>query len=278
MNKFSGVEIVKMLAANIANNNPPVDGDYMGEDGLLYCGKCQTRREMHMEMHGEVLTLPIMCSCREQKAEEQKQKDREAAVRQRMSELQRLCLMDSKLMSCRFENAEKGENDKSLRQCQRYAKKFAEMLADNRGLLLYGSVGTGKTHAAACIANELISHGRMAIMVSLVQIVDSDTEVFAEKICRADLVVFDDLGAERATDYALEKVYAAVDARYRSGKPVIYTTNLSLEELKHSENIRQARIYDRVLERCFPIAFLGVSRRKREARRGFEKMKELLDD
>ncbi|MDE7361851.1 MAG: hypothetical protein K2N38_07945 [Oscillospiraceae bacterium] len=58
---------------------------------------------------------------------------------------------------------------------------------------------------------------------------------------------------------------------------MIYTSNLPLDTFKHSEDMRCARIYDRVLERCYPVEFRGVSRRKREARRGFEEMTKLLE-
>ena len=94
--------------------------------------------------------------------------------------------------------------------------------------------------------------------------------------CAIDLLILDDLGAERSTDYALEQVYNIVDSRYRAGLPVIYTTNLTLEELKNPADMRYARIYDRVLEKCFPVEFRGVSRRKHGARQGFDDMMALL--
>ena len=71
-------------------------------------------------------------------------------------------------------------------------------------------------------------------------------------------------------------VYNIVDSRYRAGLPVIYTTNLTLEELKNPADMRYARIYDRVLEKCFPVEFRGVSRRKHGARQGFDDMMALL--
>lgn len=43
-----------------------------------------------------------------------------------------------------------------------------------------------------------------------------------------------------------------IDSRYRSKKPLIVTTNLTLDELKHPKVLARARIYDRVLERCVP--------------------------
>ena len=97
-----------------------------------------------------------------------------------------------------------------------------------------------------------------------------------DKFCRYPLLIIDDFGMERGTEYALEQIYNIVDSRYRAGLPVIYTTNLTLEELKNPADMRYARIYDRVLEKCFPVEFRGVSRRKHGARQGFDDMMALL--
>lgn len=186
--------------------------------------------------------------------------------------------MDSALAQARFVSSDRGgENAHSMETCRRYAAKFPQMRQDNRGLLLFGGVGTGKTHTAACIANELLEHGVSVVMTSLVKLIDSGAEDICSRMGSIDLLVLDDLGAERSTDYALEQVYNIVDSRYRAGLPVIYTTNLTLEELKHPADMRYARIYDRVLERCFPVEFRGSSRRKAGARQGFEEMKALLE-
>ena len=94
---------------------------------------------------------------------------------------------------------------------------------------------------------------------------------------RAKLLIIDDLGAERGTDFALEKVYNIVDSRYRAKKPVILTTNLTLKEMKEATDIRYSRIYDRIFEVCYPMQFTGVSWRKVEAARRFDEMKNLLE-
>ncbi len=59
---------------------------------------------------------------------------------------------------------------------------------------------------------------------------------------------------ERGTEYALEQIYNIVDSRYRSRKPLIVTTNLTLDEIRHPQDTAHARIYDRLLEMCVPIS------------------------
>ena len=80
-----------------------------------------------------------------------------------------------------------------------------------------------------------------------------------------DLLIIDDLGAERNTEYALEQMFSIIDSRYRCNKPLIVTTNLKLNELKHPPDLARARIYDRILERCAPILFAGKNFREDNA-------------
>ena len=81
------------------------------------------------------------------------------------------------------------------------------------------------------------------------------------------LLVIDDLGVERNTEYAMEQMFTVIDSRYRSKKPLIVTTNLKLEEIKNPPDLAHARIYDRILERCARFSFLErISGRKEPGR------------
>lgn len=276
MEKVNAAYFVKSLAAVHTANNPQLEGDYFDEDGLLRCGKCRQLKRSRIEVSGEEIIVPVWCECRTKAAEAEKKQSAAALAASRQWELRKLSLMDSALSEVRFSAADERENSAGIGMCRRYADLFPQMKRENRGLLLFGSVGTGKTFTAACIANALIEQGFPVVMTSLVKLIDGGADELCRRMAAIDLLILDDLGAERSTDYALEKVYNVVDSRYRAGLPVIYTTNLTLEELKHPADIRLARIYDRVLERCFPVEFRGVSRRKYAARQGFEEMRALL--
>ena len=268
---------VKSLAAAHMQSNPPLEGDYIDEDGLLRCGKCGGFKRSRIEVSGEEIIVPVWCECMTRAKEEEKKRSESILANMRANELRRLSLMDNSLSAVRFTTADKlGENARSVEICRRYAAKFPQMKQDNRGLLLFGGVGTGKTYTAACIANELLARGTPVVMTSLVKLIENGISDLCSRLSAIDLLILDDLGAERSTDYALEQVYNIVDSRYRAGLPVIYTTNLTLEELKNPADMRYARIYDRVLEKCFPVEFRGVSRRKHGARQGFDDMMALL--
>ena len=88
---------------------------------------------------------------------------------------------------------------------------------------------------------------------------------FLDSLGDYDLLIIDDLGVERNTEYAMEQMFSIIDSRYRSGKPLIVTTNLKLDELKRPPDLAHARIYDRILERCAPILFAGKNFREDNA-------------
>lgn len=270
--------MVKSLAAVHMQSNPPLDGDYNDADGLLRCGRCRGKKRSRIEVCGETIIVPVWCECMKKNSEDESRQSQAILSAMRTNELRKLSLMDSSLSCVRFSKANiSGENTRSIEICRRYAHKFRQMKQDNRGLLMFGGVGTGKTYTAACIANELLEQGQAVVMTSMVKIIDNDTDIFS-RMESIDLLILDDLGAERSTDYALEKVYNIVDSRYRSGLPMVYTTNLTLDQLKYPSDLRYARIYDRILERCFPVEFRGKSHRICQARQGFDEMQRLLSE
>ena len=104
-----------------------------------------------------------------------------------------------------------------------------------------------------------------------------DKNEYINKLNESSLLIIDDLGIERDTEYALEQVYNIIDARYKSNKPLIVTTNLSLTELKNPVDTAHKRIYDRVLEMCVPIRFNGENIRCEKAKRKMDTAKRLFD-
>ena len=73
---------------------------------------------------------------------------------------------------------------------------------------------------------------------------------YIARLCRYPLLILDDFGMERGTEYGLEQVFNVIDSRYRSGKPLIVTTNLTLDDLRNPEDTAHSRI----MTGCFPCA------------------------
>jgi DNA replication protein DnaC len=283
------------LMAQAQRAGQPENGDYYDSEGFLVCGKCHTRRQVEVNMPDLKavpfdpkkkvrVKMPVSCRCRAERRYQEEQMLQQDKDMRAMEALKRQSLMDERLRDVSFDSFRKtNDNAYNLKLCLRYANHFDEMLAKNQGLLFYGGVGTGKTFAAACIANHLLNQRIPVIMTSFVKLLESmqgfseDDSALIARLNRAKLLIIDDLGAERSTDYALEKVYDIVDSRYRAKLPIILTTNLSMTELKESTDIRYTRIYDRIFEMCYPMQFKGQSWRKVEATRRFDAMKNFLE-
>ena len=103
------------------------------------------------------------------------------------------------------------------------------------------------------------------ILSRLAGMFGEDKTAFLDSLGDYDLLIIDDLGVECNTQYAMEQMFSVVDSRYRSGKPLIVTTNLKLDEIKHPSDLAHTRIYDRILERCAPILFDGKNFREDNA-------------
>lgn len=165
---------------------------------------------------------------------------------------------------------------------RRYVEHWPEMRRENMGLLFWGPAGTGKTFAAACIANALVDRevGVRLItlgeaLLNLYGMAGDERIRYLEVLTTCGLLILDDFGVERRTPYAREQVYEIINRRYLSGRPMVVTTNLTLDELKNADR-DDGRIHDRVLERCVPVCFNGTSLRQDKAAKHLRRMRDLL--
>ena len=173
-----------------------------------------------------------------------------------------------------------------MEKIRSYAESWDAMYRENMGLLLWGKPGSGKTFAAGCIANHLIEReGRRSAAVRMTTFGTilnrlpgmplADKEHYLRGFQTCDLLILDDFGMERRTDYAREQVFHIIDSRYLARRPLIITTNLSLRELKNPVDMMDQRLYDRVLEMCVPVCFDGESQRRSRAGEKVRRFKEL---
>lgn len=274
-------EFLQQLADRAEKVIPRNEKDYE-KDGLLYCGECHTPKQGKYDVgNGKFLKPPILCKCatekRDREAEEIKRQDRLLYIER----LRREGITDEKLLNSSFENDDTPEH-KHSKAFRRYCDKWQKMKEKNIGLIFFGDVGNGKTFYAGCIANEIINrYATPVIATSFPRVLDQlfdieDKDGYIRRLVNVPLLVIDDLGAERATDYALEQVYKVIDERYKANKPLIVTTNIAFEKLKNPEDVRYMRIFDRVIEMCVPFHFEGKSKREEKAKQKKQEAKELL--
>ena len=264
-----------------AGANPEAPGDYR-VDGMLFCGNCRTAKQVQIQLLGMDRVVPCLCACKK------KLRDEEVAERQRIEEADRIMrLRSAGISSQTFRDAsfaaDDGKNPNPMDTLRRYVDKWEDMQRENIGLLLYGDVGTGKSYGAACIANMLIEQSIPVCMINLSTVLNSlggfqseEKNDYISDLMRYPLLILDDFGMERQTEYALEQVFNVIDARYRSGKPLVITTNLSLEELNAPKSLEHKRIFDRVKEMCQPVNFGSNGRRTERARAKMRVAAELL--
>jgi DNA replication protein DnaC len=175
-----------------------------------------------------------------------------------------------------------GQRPQLTAAMEAYVRNFTQLRKGGKGLLLYGNVGTGKTFAGGCIVNALEAQGHPCLMTSFSRLekvlfdMKEGKRSFLDKLMLFDLVLFDDLGVERDTEYMTEQVTNILDSFYRAGIPMIITSNYGPKQLTAVEDIRKQRVYDRLLERCHPILVDGESRRKQQGRHDYAGMKQLL--
>ena len=272
------------LMRNIFKSIPAIPqeekhNDYY-KDGFLICGNCHTRKETEINVLGEIRRVNCLCKCRaeerdRQYAEDKKRKWLDAAIREGIADREYLkWTMDM----------DDGKNPEISKAVRNYVENWQEMKAENIGLLFYGNVGTGKTFYAANIANGLLDRGVGVIMTNIPSLMTRMSKGFEEdkakilhKVSAASMLIIDDIGIERDTPYAFEKIQEIIDTRYRSGKPLIVTTNLSLDEMMSTEDVRYQRIFNRIVEMCcMPIKVVGRSRRVSKAMQKTEKARGIL--
>ena len=245
--------------------------DYRDADGILVCGKCGEPRERMFPAGGifkEPHLVPTMCRCQREEADRQREETERAEKRRRTERLRKQCFPSSgRYAFCTFD-ADDGRNAAQSTVCKAFAATFDPK--DPEGLVLYGKRGTGKSFHASCIANAVIERGFSCLVTDIKQVVNLMESSFEkrsgnlERILAPDLLILEDLGAQRSTEYVMEHVYDVIDGRYKAGKPMVITTNFDFREriLNATADDPWGRVFDRIVEVGFPVKYDGNSRRR----------------
>ena len=275
----------KMVDAVEAANAAP--DDYINSaDGLKYCGKCRTPKEAFYpaDLQAQGFTKhPVMRKCATERREREEAKRREYERMSYMTMLRSEAFRDMPVAGWRFESA--AVTTPQLAKARGYAQNWDEFKKAGIGLLLFGNVGTGKSYAAGCIANALIDRLESVLFVGMSDVVNrmqgnfgADRDSYMTSLMRPELLILDDLGAERNTSFGKACVFDVINRRRLTGKPMIITTNIPIVTMQKAASLDERRIYDRILEVCVPIRFDGENFRRGNAKHNLEKAAQLLRD
>lgn len=261
-------------------------GDYV-KDGLHHCGKCNTPKQVVITLpwSGEERTVYCLCRCEKEKDDAEKAIFEAEQEERRKANQKFNSLQSASYRTMNFENADMNKgNQKYIAMAMSYTAKWETVKQNNTSMIFSGGCGVGKTFVAGCIANELLDRDISVYMATmgdmLAQASNFDTvDEFMQRIVNCDLLIIDDFGAQRETDFAIEKVFEIIDKRVRSRKPMIITTNLLKDDLYNPAGIKQQRIYSRLLEGAAIVEFKGADIRLKNGKNQAQQfLDELLSD
>jgi DNA replication protein DnaC len=260
------MDILNNKDASYLKTHYPQEEVYFDEKGLPCCVKCKTPRYCIIEFDNQVKVFPTLCTCRKIEQEEKEKQERIEKLKQQFLSRQNFAMMGKKYLDVRFSNVVITENNKEIyRKFRNYVKFSEEMIKENIGLFIYGDNSSGKTHATACLCNELLKKGYKCIFTNLATIqnllLDKRNGMSMEDIIRrfveSDFVFLDDVGKEfigreydPSTSKWLEKIlFELLNARANADKPTILTSNYSIQELREIVVLDKA-----IIERINEIA------------------------
>lgn len=268
-------QLMKELGERTKAANPPREGDYIGEDGLLHCGKCHTPKQSDCGKFG---ILFCACKCEREKYDKDKaaKKEESEAFHRRIETARRYrsCFDDEFYKRMSFEN-DNGSSQVAIKAAHYYADNFEKLSRRNQGLMFLGTCGVGKTFAACCIANAIIKKGYSVWVITAGELIRkvgnfNTSEDTLARIAGEDLLIIDDFGLQPNSEYTIQTTFDIVDKRYKSAKPLVITSNLTPAIfIGQQENLQLKRIYDRLVEMCMcpisPVVIKGESIRKKIA-------------
>lgn len=299
-----------------AKENIPFEaGDYVGENGLMFCGKCNSAKETVVNILGAEAKVRCLCECGKIK------RDNDDLIRQRgnlemeyhrakanlgerdllnwikwhnykispylTEEKKRLMIArcyptsSEKKRLKTFEN-DNGKNPAIMRIAKNYAERFDEMQEKGKGLVLFGNCGVGKTYAALCIANYLLDRDKSCFVTNFSRLANAydspmKRQEEIDRLNEFDLIVLDDMGIERTSNFMNEIVYSVIDSLITARKCVIITTNLTDAEIKKPNDVSKERIYQRLFESTIPINVDGINNRVELLKQDYEYYKQILE-
>lgn len=252
-------EAIKEAWANLTSS--PSDEAHV----CPYCEQVVPKKRL-VVLGIEKIVQPI-CRC---EVEAWEREQGEMQERYRKAEVERKFAISSlgeRFEHCRFETFDaRPGSEKALQLAREYAERFE--LYGGESLLIWGDPGNGKSHLAAAVCHVLKARGKIPVFQTMTELLErirasfgrqakeQEREIMAA-LQDCDLLVLDDLGAEKVSDWTLDVLFRIIDGRYRAKKPTLFTTNFSPTELlkrfmpdKSSTEyeIAARRIHDRILE------------------------------
>lgn len=248
-----------------------------------HCGNDVPAIEVEVPALGIKRWVQPICKCEADRKKAELNRIIQAKEENEVRTLFSISNMGDKYLTASFDNFKhrpSAENAYTI--AKHYAENFSEYGPES--IMLWGDVGNGKTHLAAAVHNYLTANGKIVVFISMPELLSKIRATFnhnnpetESQIMKAlvicDLLIIDDLGAEKTSDWVQEIVFQMFDARCRREKPIMTTSNLNPKELPMQIG---KRVSDRLLEMSQPIENRATSYRREIAKGRLSKFNAIL--
>ena len=236
----------------------PREDEYVGKDGELHCNYCKGLRSHTYKGR----RMRCICHCQEWKRDMRELERNDKAKYDAIQQIIKASLVATEYQTASFDTTDTGRSesfDKAFDLCKRYCESLDLVEKHGQGLYLYGSLGCGKTHLAACMANAIIKQCKTVLFTNFFKIMSlvrekkrkggKESDVL-DRLTVVDFLFIDDLGAERVSangedTWVQEYIFNILNDRLSNRKPTIFTSNYGLKELRDEKGL-QPRICDRI--------------------------------
>jgi len=269
--------ILNLIPMNIENT-------YVGEDGLLYCTKCHTRRCTKDIMQPFGKRMPVPCECMKEEERKEKEQEEQKAKLAQLDRLRGASLLGDRYKDTTFDKTDLSRPEdfqKAYQRCKKYCQIPDQALEHGYGLYIYGDSGTGKTHLTACMCNELMSQLKQCLFTNFFEISkliqstwngNTDSALVVKRICEVDFLFLDDLGTEILTkggedNWLQGQVFDIINKRYNNKKPTIFSSNYSMNQLITERGMMKKTV-DRIGEMSTAMIRLSGDSYRRKSKGG----------